>query len=754
MKILATLLVTTAVLFSSCSSSEENIGANYIDLKDQDNISKVIGNEKLNFHIMSSNLSNKLMEQNKKRTSALLKEPSKNLTHLERVRTQLRSLEAPASTSSNDVVADLQTISDSNADNQLVVGFPIDGLNKKYLFGGVITKVAGTDSEDYGILKLSDLPALHVEAGVVDLEDDEYVFVLVGCFGPCTAQNEPGVLVKAPVLGVNNDETHAMIDLSGLGNELNLFEIIKGPDSADNPIQADTLSSKTIKSDFSDSTLIFDIETKIKTDQNENITIVGRWYIKDLDSLKAGDFIKREPNKNVGFFQNDLDEKYISRLPTTKDGATEKVKYYIKNVPEEFRGGFVAAINEWNTNFFNMSGEKLLDYEFLESGDPRNKFIVAGDIRYHVIEWDLVNLAPYGGFGPSISDYETGQIVSANVMVQGPVIVNLYKGWFKVEEDANLLASHGLTTAAATVRDNFANSIEKASTKKSFKLSMGNLEFNIKGQSPEYHDPLVAAEEVKKRMDFFDTPEGFDFDTYMLGYFQELVAHELGHNIGLRHNFRGNFGKQSDHAEGEVSSSVMEYLSRTERHLNRISSYDMMAVKFGYMGITPEVEGVFCTDENVPSARNPRLSAECSRNDLGTDPYGYFKQILQKAFDTVLNKSSDQASDWLVVQMKSEIQNATQGMAAYYSSAEDTSETWTNWNSDVSRPTSVREIKNYVLSDLKSIACDEEIAEVIQGKSEQADQEKVKGDIKEIKKRVIKHMGEFGLPTRAISNCD
>ena len=136
-----------------------------------------------------------------------------------------------------------------------------------------------------------------------------------------------------------------------------------------------------------------------------------------------------------------------------------------------------------------------------------------------------------------------------------------------------------------------------------------------------------------------------------------------------------------------------------------------MAVKFGYLGIAPEVEGLFCTDENVPSAQKPNLSAECSRNDLGTDPYGNFKATLQKAFDTILNKGSNEASDWAVSQMKGEIKNSTEGMAAYYSSAQATSDTWTNWSLDVDRPSSVRGIKSYILDDFKAIVCDEEIEE-------------------------------------------
>ncbi len=733
------------MVLSGCANESEVTDKNYVDLSERSNVDQLIGDESASYHVLSSHLTSKYKNKYQSNHSTQAERLSDDL-----VDKSIRAVDSDTSTASMDIDA---------LDEQLVVGFPLSGLNKKYLFGGVITNVLGTNSDDYGRLKLSDLPALHVEADVVQSAQGESSFVMVGCAGPCSAINQPRTLIQAPVLGLNDAGTHAIVDLSVLGSELNLFELVKGPDSPNNPVRARTISSKTIRADFSDSTLIFDIDTKIRTSQGENVTMIARWYLKDLEQTRLPDFKKRRPNTQVGFFTPVRNDTYISRLATIGDGLDQKVKYYIKNVPQEYRPGFEAAIAEWNISFFNQTGEELLEYEFLETNDPRSKLIIAGDIRYNVIEWDLVNQAPYGGFGPSIPDYETGQIISANVLVQGPSIVKLYKSWFEVAENANLLASNGFTSAATNLREQFVDSIESSvGSDKTFELSLGELAFSIKAQGPEYLDPIKGGDvlnpaAMERRLDFFDTPKGVDYEDYIAQYMQGLVTHEIGHNIGLRHNFRGNIGF-SEESVGEVSSSIMEYLGRTQRHLSRISSYDLMAVQYGYMGVQPSQRGLYCTDDQVVSSRFPENSAECSRNDLGSDPYGYFKGVLQKAFDTITNKGVNGISDWTVEQMSSEVKNSAEGMAAYYSSAQATSSTWTNWDIDVNRPTSVRGIRQLVVADLESIICDEQIEIEIRSKSSRADRQKIRSNIEELKSDISQYLSGFGLPTRSIVSCN
>ena len=112
------------------------------------------------------------------------------------------------------------------------------------------------------------------------------------------------------------------------------------------------------------------------------------------------------------------------------------------------------------------------------------------------------------------------------------------------------------------------------------------------------------------------------------------LTHELGHNFGLRHNFRGSMDKDNfwgNHpgeedmldSEGNAelqSASVMDYEHNVGHELNRPGRYDEETIKVGYSS-DPLPETVvfpfeFCTDEN--SSRNGGVDAYCLIFDRGT----------------------------------------------------------------------------------------------------------------------------------------
>ena len=118
------------------------------------------------------------------------------------------------------------------------------------------------------------------------------------------------------------------------------------------------------------------------------------------------------------------------------------------------------------------------------------------------------------------------------------------------------------------------------------------------------------------------------------------LIHELGHNLGLRHNFSGSVDGDNFYTQKELTdmgvkrpfaySSVMDYGYRTNNELRVLGKYDIAALRYGY---TEEVElkdGTvtslaslhnspnlelkpyrYCTDEHVG------VNANCSRFDEG-----------------------------------------------------------------------------------------------------------------------------------------
>jgi hypothetical protein len=355
-----------------------------------------------------------------------------------------------------------------------------------------------------------------------------------------------------------------------------------------------------------------------------------RWFLR-LSSTFDPAFTSRTPVEEVGFFNTTRGaESVIQRFTTTSVTDDTPIRYFIKGVPEEYKAGFEDALNDWIQTFTDTVGKKMIAYEFVDVDDPRYEQIVTGDIRYNVIEWDTINKAPYGGLGPSIANQYTGQILSANVLIQGPAIITLYKKWY----DA-------------------AQKIKKAESEGQIGLSL----------------------KLWQR-----------FQKWMAAFLEALKSGEF---------------------KVSVSGSIMEYLGREDRHLNRVSEYDRMAIRYGYMGEYPEEDDWFCTDEDVADLGKPENSAECLRSDSTKDPFGFYKDRLRRAAERLASPGSSSDPKWIVKDIAPEILGSLKGMALYAVSAEETSDTWTAFNTVEGRPSAddPEAIQAWVLDQILEVVC-------------------------------------------------
>lgn len=604
-----------------------------------------------------------------------------------------------------EVAADGEDAATTPTASALVLGFPIGLLGESQVFGGVVTKVSDKKSENLGRLKLADLTPIHSRAVVGKGPDGKYLFGIVGCFQSCTEGSDEPLLISLPALGVDTAKGVVLIDLAGLGKELNLIEM-QDPQGSFTGLK--TKSSETVAFDYSLSTLVFDIQTKMipvtasETDPAApETTFVVRWYLR-LASVFDPAFKAREAAPGVGFFMSERTESpKVQRW--AKPSVDGQVKYFIKNVPQEYRKTFAEAFDGWNVVFKQVLGKNLLSYEFLETTDPRYALVTAGDIRYNVLEWDLDNIAPYGGFGPSIANQFTGELLSANTLVQGPKIIEGYTKWYTIGEKANQLEEDGDIAGAEKLRRDATMQMKALSQKAEavrFAMKLGKkLEFSIKSQEPGFDDPAF------QRDDFELIPKGVAFADYMHGYFIDMVEHELGHNMGLRHNFRGNLSAKDTLVKGGVSHSVMEYLGRGTRHLDHIGEYDLMAIRWGYAGIVPDRVDMFCTDENVAAPNSPENSAECSRDDASNDPFKWFSERLDRVTALLTLPTTKEAPAWSVDDMDREVTSIVTGLGLYAFSADDTASSWSNFFKGGDRPTNAAGVKPYVLKQIKDRVC-------------------------------------------------
>ena len=452
--------------------------------------------------------------------------------------------------------------------------------------------------------------------------------------------------------------------------------------------------------------------------------MTARAYLK-LAAFENPYFEKREATPEVGYFLTERSNKeYVTRFAAVSS-SSGPIKYYLKNVPEQYRAGFAEAFESWNTKLSSVFGTRFVDFEFLEASDPRNQVIVAGDIRYNVIEWDLVNQAGYGGLGPSIAHQGTGEIFAAQVLIQGPTIEKMYKAWFQIKTDKQALDFH--------------RKFSKTKKASNFEIKVGSVRAYIPSQDVRLHD----SREI--RMDFEKPPEGYDYDSYMKGYFRDMLAHELGHNFGLRHNFRGNLSDDGSRTLGSVSRSIMEYLGGQFRHLDNVGEYDVMAIAYGYLGQKPQHTNWFCTDEN--SSTNATNSAECSSDDATNDPFSYLQKILNLALTKTVNVGSVNAPDWTAEDLQGKLGWSVAGLARYAASAVSTADAWTNFfGKTADRPSNKLEVPTFVLKQMSSAICSLDLDQAIQAKESEAAKEMATKNLKNVRLIIAKTLASFQKP--------
>ena len=627
----------------------------------------------------------------------------------------------------------------SNGADDLTVELPPEMLNSPIIFGGVVIAVSDHKSLDVGGLKLVRSSLIHGQLKT-QVEPSGEFMLLEGCAGNCS---ETGIQQDFFHLPLTRDE-HGMarVSFAGAANNLKISSL---SGNFTELMSATSTGSKVTRIDYSHSTLVIDTEETLKNlDTEQTFSLTIRWFAQ-IHATTDPWFISRTNTAGVGFFTTDTNavHNWITRW-SLGNGNMEQgsFHYFLKNVPTEWQSVFAETLIRWNELFTEQFGRKILDYTILQPDDPRNHLIQAGDVRFNVIEWDIQDLADYGGLGPSIALQTTGQTINANVLVQGPTIIKKYKAWFgirdavsRAREDKNLdLADHLILQARRAMPTSRA--------KNKLIMTGGGLSWNIPSSDPQLHDPIG-----EPRDDFAMIPDGESFETYMHGYFLELLGHEVGHNLGLRHNFKGNIFAEGDNP----SASIMEYLGRPYRYKNFISHHDIAAIKYGYTGEQPLHTDQFCTDEDVLTPEKSESSPECLFDDATKDPYSMLLIQLDQAIDYLINRGRPTKPEWTIEDVDGPLSSSLFGLCGYAARGEVQASSWASWTRDSGRPVDQTKISAFVLNDLKSHICAEKILNAAASKGTPDAKAQTRKNVQDLINRGQQMLETFKLP--AVLNC-
>src|SRR5699024_8422476 len=216
--------------------------------------------------------------------------------------------------------------------------------------------------------------------------------------------------------------------------------------------------------------------------------------------------------------------------------------YYIdRTVPERYREPMMAGVEAWSEAFEAAGFRNAVQAKILPDS------VVAEDIRYATLRWNTSDEPGYGAIGPSVVDPRTGEVLDADILFEANMLLNDKKVYhrmveprtavdemFQVSKDELALMSRGVKTG-------------------SFYTEM-NAQFDLV-------QSLFIAEGLIKPGD----PVPDEFINQALKW---VTMSEVGHTLGLRHNFRSSVGTPLDKLyveewteENGVVSSVMEYPS-------------------------------------------------------------------------------------------------------------------------------------------------------------------------------------------------
>ncbi len=396
----------------------------------------------------------------------------------------------------------------------------------------------------------------------------------------------------------------------------------------------------------------------------------------------------RLADERVGYFvtaYQDLSKKstktpfvrYINRWHLEKQNPNESISppiqpitFWIENtVPLEYRSAIREGALMWN-NAFEKIGFK--DAIVVKQMPDRADWDPA-DVRYNTIRW-FNSIDAYFAMGPSRANPLTGQILDADIIIDSNFIRAIRQEYGSVAQQNSLqnlsflsrltgnpnLCRHSNNDASLISYNNQAISLLKnnrffknqaiaTSTNSNSNLFMSSANDLCYGMEASQQFQLGAMS-----LSLFQNvlPSSEQMKEYVNQFVRELTAHEVGHTLGLRHNFHGSAmlspaelnNLEITRKRGLVAS-VMDYngvnlapqgIKQGDFFTSKIGVYDEWAIAYGYTPINaivpsaelkdlekiaslaPQPDLAYAPDEDESAGLDPLIQAFDLSNDLVT----------------------------------------------------------------------------------------------------------------------------------------
>lgn len=409
-------------------------------------------------------------------------------------------------------------------------------------------------------------------------------------------------------------------------------------------------------------------------------TLKVRYSFSQLPAQNA--YRPRLADERVGYFvtaYQDLSKKsaktpfvrYINRWHLEKQNPNEPISppkqpitFWIENtVPLEYRNAVREGALMWNSAFEKIGFKDAIVVKQM----PDRADWDPADIRYNTIRW-FNSVDAFFAMGPSRVNPLTGQILDADIIIDSNLIRSIKQDYGNIAQQNHWqnmpflslltgdshLCSYGMN-ARRLQYDKLAI-LKKQAIALSTDAPVRNDNLFMSSASDLCYGMEAVAQFKLGAMSLslFDNvlPSSDRMKEYINQFVREVTAHEVGHTLGLRHNFHGSGMLSPDELNNPeitrkrgLSASVMDYngvnlapqgVKQGEFFTSKVGAYDEWAIAYGYTPINAIVpsgelkeltkiaslaakpELAYATDEDESAGLDPLTQAHDLSNDLVT----------------------------------------------------------------------------------------------------------------------------------------
>ena len=408
-----------------------------------------------------------------------------------------------------------------------------------------------------------------------------------------------------------------------------------------------------------------------------------------LLAMPDNDFKPRLDDPRIGYFTHQITDmtsldaapyrdvihrwNLVKQKPgTALSEPVEPIVFWIENTtPVEFRDTIRAAVLKWNEAFETAGFKDAV----VVKQQPDDAKWDAGDIEHNVLRWTSSVNPPFGGYGPSFANPRTGQILGADIMLEYSYIT-------KRLLTKKLFDDLGLATEQA----------EGASKANPHAC----LACNCARQGIQFGQTMLRLQKSDR----------IEVDRLVKESLYYLALHEVGHTLGLNHNFRSSYLHSPENIHNAeitekagLTGSVMDYppvnlapkgVKQGQYFTTKPGPYDHWAINFGYSEAledpveeTKRLEAIasqshkpelaFANDADDMRGIGKAIDPRAMLFDMSSDPIAYGEQrcdMAQGEIKNVLKDLAEPGKSWqevsqAYVSLTKEIGNALTAISRY-----------------------------------------------------------------------------------------